>query len=212
MGSYARRGAIFRQLCSAAPKDRLLLQVWFAKKRLPAVPYNRKLKPMARRITFALLCGAGFTALLSLVLHLPYVNLLAALLLVPGGMIRALLSGADPPLAAPSGKLRSLFGADLRDRHNRCWDSEESRIASSQNLASPPRWSACYFGLRPDTGPFVANRNESVGKAGSAARRTPSCRYRPGTSAPSTPVQRNTVLGTCREIRQRHLHPSREKH
>jgi hypothetical protein len=54
---------------------------------------------MVRRITFAFLCGAGFTALLPLMLHLSYVNLLASLLLVPGGMIQALLRGADSPLA-----------------------------------------------------------------------------------------------------------------
>jgi hypothetical protein len=53
----------------------------------------------SRRITFALLCGAGFTALLSLMLHLSYVNLLASLLLAPGGMIQALLRGSDSPLA-----------------------------------------------------------------------------------------------------------------
>jgi len=54
---------------------------------------------MVRRIAFALLCGAGFTALLSLALHLSYVNLLASLLLAPGGLIQALLGGTDSPLA-----------------------------------------------------------------------------------------------------------------
>jgi hypothetical protein len=42
---------------------------------------------MARRIAFAVLCGAGFTALLSLTLHFSYVNLVASVLLVPGGLI-----------------------------------------------------------------------------------------------------------------------------
>jgi hypothetical protein len=54
---------------------------------------------MVRRIAFASLCGAGFTALLSLTLHLPSVSLLASLLLLPGGMIQAALRGTDSPLA-----------------------------------------------------------------------------------------------------------------
>jgi len=54
---------------------------------------------MVRRIAFAALCAAGFSALLSLTLHFPYVNLLASLLLVPGGLIQALLRGGDSPLA-----------------------------------------------------------------------------------------------------------------
>jgi hypothetical protein len=54
---------------------------------------------MIRRIAFALMCGAGLTAILSLTLHLPYLNLLASLLLVPGGMIQAILRDSDSPLA-----------------------------------------------------------------------------------------------------------------
>jgi hypothetical protein len=54
---------------------------------------------MVRRIAFASLCGAGFTALLSLTLHLSYVSLLASLLLVPGGLVQAVLRGADSPVA-----------------------------------------------------------------------------------------------------------------
>ena len=54
---------------------------------------------MLRRMVFAALCGAGFTALLSLMLRLHYVNLLAALLLFPGGLIQALLRGADSAVA-----------------------------------------------------------------------------------------------------------------
>jgi hypothetical protein len=46
---------------------------------------------MVRRIAFASLCGAGLTALLSLALNLWYVNLLAFLLLTPGGLIQAFL-------------------------------------------------------------------------------------------------------------------------
>jgi hypothetical protein len=73
-----------------------------ANEQLVLVPYNGILNPMVRRIVFAALCGAGFTALLSLTLHLSYVNLLASLLLLPGGLIQALLRGADSPLAVLS--------------------------------------------------------------------------------------------------------------
>lgn len=89
---------MFRRLCSAAPQGLPPSAIVVAKKRLHAVPYNGRFKPMARRITFALLCGAGFTALLSLMLHLSYVNLLASMLLVPGGMIQALPTGSDSTL------------------------------------------------------------------------------------------------------------------
>src|SRR5262249_18361008 len=44
-------------------------------------------------------CGAGFTALLSLALNLWYVNLLAFLLLTPGGLIQAFLIKTDSPIA-----------------------------------------------------------------------------------------------------------------
>jgi hypothetical protein len=54
---------------------------------------------MVRRIAFAFLSGAGFTALLPLMLHLSYMSLLVSLLLLPGGMIQALLGGTDSPVA-----------------------------------------------------------------------------------------------------------------
>jgi hypothetical protein len=44
---------------------------------------------MGHRIVFAALCGAGLTALLSLALNLPYVNLLAGLLLLPGSLLQS---------------------------------------------------------------------------------------------------------------------------
>jgi hypothetical protein len=57
---------------------------------------------MVRRIVFSALCGAAFTALLSLTLHLSYVNLLASLLLLPGGLIQGLVRGADSPISVLS--------------------------------------------------------------------------------------------------------------
>jgi hypothetical protein len=57
---------------------------------------------MVRRIVFSALCGAAFTALLSLTLHLSYVNLLASLLLLPGGLIQGLVGGTDSPIAVLS--------------------------------------------------------------------------------------------------------------
>lgn len=50
-------------------------------------------------MVFAALCGAGFTAVVALMLHLPYVNLLIALFLLPGGLIQALLRGSDSAVA-----------------------------------------------------------------------------------------------------------------
>ena len=51
------------------------------------------------RFAFAALCGAGVTALASLLLHVPYVNLLAAIVLTPGGLVvGVLLREGDPPL------------------------------------------------------------------------------------------------------------------
>jgi hypothetical protein len=41
----------------------------------------------------------GLTSLLSLVLNLPYVNLLAGLLLLPGGLLQSLFRGAESPIA-----------------------------------------------------------------------------------------------------------------
>jgi hypothetical protein len=70
-----------------------------AKEQSAAVPYNGTFNPMARRIVFAALCGAGFTSLLSLTLNLPNVNLLAGLMLLPGGLLQSLLRGADSPIA-----------------------------------------------------------------------------------------------------------------
>jgi hypothetical protein len=57
---------------------------------------------MVRRIVFSTLCGAAFTALLLLTLHLSYVNLLASLLLLPGGLIQGFVSGADSPVTVLS--------------------------------------------------------------------------------------------------------------
>jgi hypothetical protein len=70
-----------------------------AKEQSAAVPYNGTFNPMVRRIVFAALCGTGFTSLLSLTLNVPYVNLLAGLLLLPGGLLQSLLRGADSPIA-----------------------------------------------------------------------------------------------------------------
>jgi len=51
---------------------------------------------MVRRITLALLWGSGFTALSSLALNLPYVNLGALFVLTPGGLIHdTLLKQSD---------------------------------------------------------------------------------------------------------------------
>lgn len=55
-----------------------------------------------RRIVFAALCSAGFTSLLALILNLRYVNLLAVLLLLPGGLLQSILRGADSPTAVLS--------------------------------------------------------------------------------------------------------------
>ena len=57
---------------------------------------------MVRRIVFSALCGAVFAALLSLTLNVSYVNLLASLLLLPGGLIQGVVSGADSPIAVLS--------------------------------------------------------------------------------------------------------------
>src|SRR5580700_9964406 len=54
---------------------------------------------MGRRIAFAALGGAGLTSLLSLALNLPYINLLAGMLLFPGGLLQSLFRGADSPIA-----------------------------------------------------------------------------------------------------------------
>ena len=73
-----------------------------AKNQSAAVPFNEMFNPMVRRIVFAALCGAGFTSLFSLALNLPYVNLLAGLLLLPGGLLQSLLRGADSPVTVLS--------------------------------------------------------------------------------------------------------------
>jgi hypothetical protein len=69
------------------------------KGQLFGVPCSETLNRMARRVVFAFLCGAGLTALLSLVLNFDYVNVFAALLFFGGGFIQALLRGADSPVA-----------------------------------------------------------------------------------------------------------------
>lgn len=86
---------MLRQLCSAASQTLPALRANTLQ--IDNGPSFRRMtfNPMLRRMLFAALCGAGCTALLSLTLHLSYVNLLAGLLLVPGGMIQALLGGAD---------------------------------------------------------------------------------------------------------------------
>jgi hypothetical protein len=57
-------------------------------------------KLIVSRFVFAALCGAGFTALVSLLLNFPYVNILASFFVIPGGIISSVLFKAtdSPPL------------------------------------------------------------------------------------------------------------------
>lgn len=100
----AQLGRGTRQRAGFEPSSRPFPQfpadeVKIANYALRIVLWMQMLKLTAGRLVFAFLCGAGFTALASLMLNAPYLALLGALFLTPGGVIvGALLGDADSPL------------------------------------------------------------------------------------------------------------------